>query len=76
MIIAGLQDVFGEQGEVLAKGAALGLMGGTQSNATDLLAPAKEGGGARETETLYLELRQGAAPVDPMEWFTATAKAL
>ena len=69
MIIAGLQDVFGEQGEVVAKGAALGLMGGTQSTATDLLAPAKEGGGARETETLYLEIRKGAAPVDPMDWF-------
>lgn len=76
MIIAGLQDVFGEQGEVVAKGAALGLMGGTQSDVADLLAPAKEGSSARETETLYLEIRKGAAPVNPMEWFAATASAL
>jgi murein hydrolase activator len=76
MILAGLKDVFGEQGEVVAKGAALGLMGGTQSDVADLLAPAKEGSSARETETLYLELRKGAAPVNPMEWFAATASAL
>lgn len=76
MIIAGLQDVFGEQGEVVAKGAALGLMGGTQSDVADLLAPTKEGSSARETETLYLEIRKGAAPADPMAWFAATASAL
>lgn len=76
MIIAGLQDVFGELGEVVAKGAALGLMGGTQRSAADLLAPDKEGGGVQETETLYIEVRKGAAPADPMEWFSATADAL
>jgi murein hydrolase activator len=59
----------------VAQGAALGLMGGSEAGSADLLAPAKEGTGGRETETLYLELRQGAAPVDPTEWFAATAKA-
>ncbi len=76
MILAGLQDVYGEVGEVVAKGAALGLMGGTQTDVADLLAPAKEGGGVHETETLYIEVRKGAAPADPMEWFSATADAL
>lgn len=84
LIIAGLHDVFGAQGEVIAKGAALGLMGGTDDAAgsagsgqnSDLLAPTKDGGGAHETETLYLELRQGAEPVDLTDWFAATAKAL
>ncbi len=75
LILAGLDQVYGEVGEVVAKGAALGLMGGTEAASADLLAPAKEETGGRETETLYLELRQGAAPVDPMEWFAATAKA-
>ena len=75
VILAGLDQVYGEVGEVIAKGAALGLMGGGESQAADLTAPAKEGGGGRETETLYLELRQGAEPVDPMAWFTVTAKA-
>lgn len=75
MILAGLDQVYGEVGEVIAKGAALGLMGGAQAELSDLTALAKEGSGGRETETLYLELRQGAEPVDPMAWFTVTAKA-
>ncbi len=80
LVIAGLHDVYGAQGEVVAKGAALGLMGGNQgaegASGTDLLAPTTEDGGARETETLYLELRQGAEPVDLTDWFAATAAAL
>ena len=75
VILAGLDQVYGEMGEVIAKGAALGLMGGAVAGGTDLTAPFKEGGGGRETETLYLELRQGAEPVDPMAWFRDTAKA-
>ncbi len=69
LVLAGLDTVYGEVGEVVAAGAPLGLMGGDDPAAADLLALAKEGGGARETETLYLELRQGADPVDPAEWF-------
>jgi len=75
VILAGLDQVYGEVGEVIAKGAPLGLMGGGEPQQGDLTAPVKEGSGGRETETLYLELRQGAAPVDPMKWFTVTAKA-
>lgn len=80
MVLGGLDQVYGEVGEVIAKGAALGLMGGAAAGTGDLLAPdlltgAKEGSGGRETETLYIELRQGAEPVDPMAWFVATAKA-
>lgn len=75
MVLGGLDQVYGEVGEVIAKGAALGLMGGVAAGRDDLLAPAQEGSGGRETETLYIELRQGAKPVDPMAWFAATAKA-
>ncbi|MEY3961366.1 MAG: hypothetical protein RIR14_2020, partial [Pseudomonadota bacterium] len=41
----------------------------------DFLADAAEGGGVQGTETLYMELRQGAEPVDPTEWFTGLAEA-
>jgi len=80
-VIAGLRDVFGEVGEVVAKGAALGLMGGGANDTADLLAPAKQGdpnqaSAARETETLYIELRSGADVIDPTDWFTATAQGL
>ena len=81
LVIAGLRDVFGEVGEVVAKGAALGLMGGAVNDTADLLAPAKQGGldqaiSARETETLYIELRSGADVIDPTDWFAATAQGL
>lgn len=75
MVLGGLDQVYGEVGEVIPKGAALGLMGGAAAGSGDLLAPSTEGSGGRETETLYIELRQGAKPVDPMQWFAATTKA-
>ena len=75
LVLGGLDQVYGEVGEVIAQGAALGLMGGAASGSGDLLVPLREDSGGRETETLYIELRQGAKPVDPMAWFAATAKA-
>ena len=72
LVLAGLGTVYGEVGEVVAAGAPLGLMGGTEA-VTDDLASSAAGAGAQDTETLYLELRLGAAPVDPTEWFAATA---
>jgi len=69
LVLAGLGTVFGEVGEVVAQGAPLGLMGGDEPALADILAVSEEGGGARESETLYLELRQGAEPVDPEPWF-------
>ena len=75
LVLAGLDQVYGEVGDVIAQGAALGMMAGGAAAEADLMAPATEGGGAAEPETLYLELRHGAEPVDPMQWFAATAKA-
>ena len=71
LILAGLDTVYGEVGEVIAAGAPLGLMGGgnAATEGADILALASDGGGAGRTETLYLELRQAAEPVDPAEWF-------
>lgn len=71
LILAGLDSVYGEVGEVLAAGAAVGLMGGKEADAAEFLANTQERGGARDTETLYIELRQEAEPVDPAEWFSA-----
>jgi murein hydrolase activator len=76
LVIAGLTEVFGEVGEVVAKGAALGLMGGSMSETNDLLAPALQGNAARETQTLYIELRDGDDAVDPTDWFSATRQDL
>jgi murein hydrolase activator len=73
LILAGMQTIYGELGEVVAAGAPLGLMGGQEAGVTEFLISTQEGGGAQATETLYMELRQGATPVDPETWF-ATAQ--
>ena len=72
LILAGLETVYGEVGEVVPSGAALGLMGGPEAMATEFLASSQEGGGAGGSETIYMELRQGADTVDPTEWFAGT----
>ncbi len=76
LVLAGLDSVYGEVGEVIAAGAPLGLMGGgvnDPGDGTEFTAGGQDGSGAQGTETLYLELRQGAEPVNPMPWFAATA---
>ncbi len=74
LVLAGLGTLYGEVGEVVAAGAAVGLMGGPASASEEFMAPSADGSGGRDTETLYIELRRGAAPVDPMDWFAATAR--
>ncbi|MDT8858048.1 peptidase M23 [Paracoccaceae bacterium Fryx2] len=74
LILAGLETVYGEVGEVVGVGAPLGLMGGGEPGVAEFLISAQDGGGARDTETLYMELRQAATPVDPAEWFAATGE--
>ena len=70
LILAGAGDLFVSAGELVPAGAPLGLMPGeTGQNETDLIVSEAQGGGAGLTETLYMELRQGGSPVDPMEWF-------
>ncbi|EPX79764.1 Peptidase, M23/M37 family [Salipiger mucosus DSM 16094] len=66
-VLAGLDTVYATAGEVLPEGAPVGLMGGQGGDAS----PSGEGAGAGRTETLYVEVRQGDAPVDPLSWFTS-----
>ncbi len=65
LVLAGMASVFGDTGDVLTAGAPVGLMGGGATNA-------EEGGGAGRTETLYIEVRQNGATIDPGPWFAAT----
>lgn len=72
LIVAGAGDLFVSAGELVPDGAPLGLMPGqTGEDETDLIVSEAQGGGAGLTETLYMELRQGGRPVDPLDWFTA-----
>ncbi|WP_313137487.1 murein hydrolase activator EnvC family protein [Paracoccus jeotgali] len=73
LVLAGLAQVFGEVGDVLAAGEPVGLMGGTEPPAQEFgigfVVNAATGRHADRTETLYLELRKGKQTLDPEEWF-------
>lgn len=71
LVLAGLDQVYGDVGDVVSQGDALGLMGGKEAAAADILYPSGNGAGASDSETLYVELRNGAQPIDPTEWFVA-----
>lgn len=70
LVLAGLDIVYGVVGEVVGRGAALGLMGGQDPEAMEFLSAAQQGSGGGNSETLYVEIRQGANPMDPDAWFT------
>lgn len=65
-VLAGMEQVYGEVGQVLPAGDPVGLMGGDRP-AQD--AVATQTGASQSSETLYLEIREGQQPVDPAEWF-------
>ncbi|ETA53910.1 murein hydrolase activator EnvC family protein [Ponticoccus alexandrii] len=65
-VFAGLDVIYGEAGQVLPAGSPIGLMGG---EAADVLSPSGEGAGAGRSETLYIEVREGDVPDDPLRWF-------
>ncbi len=69
LILAGLDRVFGEVGQVLPAGEPLGLMGGASPDADRFFQNAVNGAGSEQSETLYMELRMGEKPVDPAKWF-------
>lgn len=73
LVFAGLDQLFGEVGDVLSAGDPIGLMGGSEARAAEFgaqfVADASRGGGAGRSETLYVELRQGDDTLNPADWF-------
>ena len=69
LILAGLDVVYGNVGDVITAGTPVGLMGGKDADPSEFISGAEDGGGAGATETLYMELRQGSKPIDPEDWF-------
>ncbi|WP_312529551.1 peptidoglycan DD-metalloendopeptidase family protein [Paracoccus sp. (in: a-proteobacteria)] len=73
LVLAGLSQVFGEVGDVLAAGEPVGLMGGKEGPAQEFgigfVQNAASGNDADLTQTLYLELRKGKETLDPADWF-------
>jgi septal ring factor EnvC (AmiA/AmiB activator) len=66
-VLAGLETVYGEIGQVIAAGTPIGLMGGTDGGGE--MSTVGDGTGAARSETLYIEVRQDNVPQDPASWF-------
>lgn len=75
IVMAGLETVFGEIGQVLPGGSPVGWMPGpslSESGLGDAHVSATEpGAGSQDTQTLYIEIREKNIPVDPLTWFAA-----
>ena len=69
MVFGGLDVVYATTGDVLAEGAPLGLMGGQDAAAGEILTQVENGAGSDLSETLYLEVRENNKPVNPEGWF-------
>jgi len=68
-VIAGMQQVFGEVGQIVPRGTPIGLMGGIITDAQGILTESAQGSGGQRTQTLYLEVRDRQSAVDPADWF-------
>ncbi|MCT4554519.1 MAG: peptidase M23 [Pelagimonas sp.] len=69
IVLSGLAETYGEAGQVIPEGSPVGVMGGEIAQSGDMLSPSGERGGNARSETLYIEVREGEAPVDPLTWF-------
>jgi septal ring factor EnvC (AmiA/AmiB activator) len=72
IVLAGLGQTFGSLGEVLPRGAAVGLMGGAEADSQAFLIAPAQGGGTDSSETLYIEIRENGTPADPAGWFAGS----
>ncbi|PUB18469.1 murein hydrolase activator EnvC family protein [Yoonia sediminilitoris] len=68
-VIAGMETSFATVGEILPQGAPVGLMGGQQQQSDAELSQNSQLDGTATRQTLYLEVRDGQAPVNPAAWF-------
>lgn len=69
LVLAGLDIVYGQPGQVLPANSPVGLMGGADPDPGALLPRAGQETATAQTETLYIEVRQDNTPVDPALWF-------
>ncbi|MGJ5617978.1 murein hydrolase activator EnvC family protein [Sulfitobacter sp. MF3-043] len=68
-VLAGLETVYGQTGQVIAAGTPIGLMGAPPDENDTTLSPNRDGTGTDRSETLYIEVRQDNTPQDPSDWF-------
>ncbi len=68
-IFAGLAEVYGEVGEIIGSGAPLGLLGGSSPQSDAESTGINQSNAGTQSQTLYLEVRDGQTPVNPATWF-------
>jgi septal ring factor EnvC (AmiA/AmiB activator) len=68
-VIAGMDQVFGEVGQIVPDGTPIGLMGGNITDAQGILNESAQGSAGQRSETLYLEVRDRQSAVNPADWF-------
>ena len=68
-VLAGLDVVYGEAGQVIGAETPIGLMGGPAGVNQQALSPNGDGAGVERSETLYIEVRENNVPQDPSDWF-------
>jgi septal ring factor EnvC (AmiA/AmiB activator) len=75
LVLAGLGTLYVTAGALVTSDAPVGLMPGDPgAGSEELIMPETQTGGGGLTETLYIELREDGAPVDPADWFTETTR--
>ena len=70
-VFSGLQEVYGQAGQVIPEGTPVGLMPGETPGIGAIMSTSSDGTGTDRSETLYIEVRKDNSPVDPGEWFHA-----
>ncbi|WP_170593374.1 murein hydrolase activator EnvC family protein [Ruegeria arenilitoris] len=68
-VFSGLQEVYGDPGQVIPEGTPVGLMPGQTPEIGAILSTSGDGTGTDRPETLYIEVRENNSPVDPESWF-------
>jgi septal ring factor EnvC (AmiA/AmiB activator) len=69
LVLAGLDVVYGDIGQVLPGGSPVGLMAGPAPGADLVSSGSAQETDAERSETLYIEVREDNSPVDPAQWF-------
>ena len=70
MILAGLGRSFVQQGQIVAKNEPIGFMGGKEPPTQENLIENSDKSSLFGVETLYMEIREEQAPVDPADLLT------
>jgi septal ring factor EnvC (AmiA/AmiB activator) len=69
VLIVGLARRVVTSGDMVTRGAPLGILGGRSPDVDAYLMPRDLETGAGLRESLYVEIRHGRGPVDPVSWF-------